>query len=86
MQLPEGYATGPVAGIALLAPARSLIGRGARAALPEAVAQFGRSVLMLRSASVPWADGVEAHLRARDLTVTAITARGEPGVDQLRAG
>lgn len=86
MQLPEGYATGPVAAIALVAPARSLIGRGARAVLPEAVAQFGRSVLMLRSASVPWADSLEADLRARGLEVTGITARGEPGVDQLRAG
>ncbi|SFJ95658.1 iron-containing alcohol dehydrogenase [Celeribacter neptunius] len=84
--LAESLAAAPVADIAFTAPARSLIGRGAKDQVAALVREMGQSVLLLRSASVAWADALRAELETLGLSVTVVTARGEPTADQVRDG
>jgi len=79
--LADSLASNPVADLAFTAPARCLIGRGAKDQVAALVRERGQKVLILRSASVPWADVLIEELDTLGAQVTSLTARGEPTVD-----
>ncbi len=80
----DSLASNPVADLAFTAPARCVIGRGAKDQVAALVREIGQRVLVLRSASVPWADVLIEELDSLGAQVTPLTARGEPTVDQVR--
>lgn len=82
----KSLASAPFADIAFTAPARCLIGRGAKSQVATLVREMGQNVLVLRSASVSWGEVLISELEAYGLSVSVLTAKGEPTADQVRDG
>lgn len=73
----------PLPSFSLALPSRILFGRGAAADTAGAVAALGRRILLVRSASLAFADELARELRAAGCAVLPETARGEPTLSQL---
>ena len=67
----------------LLTPRRIAFGRGRAAEAPEALARFGRHLLLVRGRSAAFADALERALRAQGGALRVVQGAGEPTLDQL---
>ncbi|MGY6634897.1 MAG: iron-containing alcohol dehydrogenase [Alkalilacustris sp.] len=74
-----------IPGFTLALPAQIRFGRGLCDQAAPAIAALGSSVLVVRSASVEFAQRLADDLRTRGCKVTLETARGEPSLSTLEA-